>query len=378
MVTKAYLAGVAQPLLVVMAMTFHRPLLLAGALLGATACSPEEADDFEPWQLEQLEAESGFSLRIPEIMIPSGREDQTCWFLQVPDINDGQDFWVNKVHTAINPGSHHVNVFRVRTIIDLDPAKGEPIQIGDYQGTAVYGTDDYKNNPCWGSANWADWPLVANSQNSQADSPYTEWKLPEDVAIRFTPGEMLMIQTHYVNTTVQPAPFGGKVGINFHRSNVANPQELGTLFATQQSLRVCQSAPNPTFTGTCRFPGQVTITAANGHFHSRGKKFEVYTWDGRSISNPPEEQHFYTSNEWDHPPMMTSIERTVPNGGGIWWNCEYQWTQPIFGCDTVNEKDPQNQGDCCYVFGGNTDVGEHCNLFLYYYPKVENTDVFCN
>ena len=65
-------------------------------------------------------------------------------------------------------------------------------------------------------------------------------------------------------------------------------------------------------------------------------------------------------------------------GGGIWWDCAYQWTQPtVSTCDDVNAKDPQHQGDCCYVFGGNTDVGEHCNVFVYYYPKVD-TNVFCN
>jgi hypothetical protein len=27
---------------------------------------------------------------------------------------------------------------------------------------------------------------------------------------------------------------------------------------------------------------------------------------------------------------------------------------------------PLKQGDCWYSFGGITDVGEHCNVFLYY------------
>jgi hypothetical protein len=351
------------------------------ALLAIGACGPSEPEPepFTPWNLETLTDEQGFSLRIPEIMIPAGHEDQTCWFITAPDINNGEDYFINIVHTAINPGSHHVNVFRVKSIVGLDPELGEPVDIGGRPGTVVHGTDDYKNSPCWISSNWADWPLVANSQNSEPGTPYTEWKMPEHVAIRFSPGEKLMIQTHYVNTTVQPTPFGGKVGINFHKSPDAAPMEIGTLFATQQSLRICQSNPTPTFSGACHIKGNnVTITAANGHFHSRGKKFSVYAWDGQSIEPPGDSEHFYTSNEWDHPPMSTNIEKPVPQGGGIWWNCEYQWTQPIFGCDSVNEKDPQKQGDCCYVFGGNTDVGEHCNLFLYYYPKSDDGDVFCN
>jgi hypothetical protein len=75
--------------------------------------------------------------------------------------------------------------------------------------------------------------------------------------------------------------------------------------------------------------------------------------------------------------MATNLAVSLPASSGIWWDCEYQWQQPTqFTCDDVNAKDPLHQGDCCYVFGGNTDVGEHCNVFLYYYPKVES-DIFC-
>ena len=61
----------------------------------------------------------------------------------------------------------------------------------------------------------------------------------------------------------------------------------------------------------------------------------------------------------------------------MWWNCSYQWALPASGCGVVNEKDPEQAGDCCYTFGGNTSVGEHCNVFVYYYPKTLS-DVFCN
>jgi hypothetical protein len=47
-----------------------------------------------------------------------------------------------------------------------------------------------------------------------------------------------------------------------------------------------------------------------------------------------------------------------------------------FTCEDIDAKDPSPNKDCCYTFGGNTDVGEHCNVFLYYYPKVD-TDIFC-
>jgi hypothetical protein len=356
-------------------------------LLALGGCGSDDSgggsdDGFTGWTLEDLTADQGFSIRIPQRELEPGTEDQNCYFLRVPDLNHGQDFFVSRVHTAQNPGSHHMNVFRVKTVLGLRPEDGEPIQLGPYAATVVRGGEDYAHNPCWKSANWADWPLIANSQASTAEDPYTDWRLPEGVGIRLTPGEMLMVQTHYVNTSVQPTPHGSKVGINFHRfPGSGNPVEMGSLFATQQSIRICRSNPHVTFSGACRFPrGQVTIAAANGHFHSRGKSFSVFSWDGKSDTQPPMSDEFYVSDRWDEPPMKTDIDVKPPVGGGVWWNCEYQWQAPPpeGSCDQVDAKDPQHQGDCCYTFGGNTDVGEHCNLFLYYYPKVDSTDVFCN
>ena len=349
-------------------------LLAFGCGSDSNSPSQKRTDDTD-WELPELSAEEGFSLRVPTFEVPAGHEEQSCFFLPVPDLNDGEDFWVNRVSMAMNEGSHHMNIFRVRTLIGLRPEDGEPVKMGPYDATVIRGHDDYGNSPCWQSANWGDWPLVANTEVPRPP----DWNLPDGVAMRFTPGEMLMVQTHYVNTEVQPTPSGtGKVGINLHRTDQTDIQELATLFATQQNIRICRADPIPLYSGTCKFPGNVTITAANGHFHSRGKTFSMFTWDGMSTDHPPDDDRFYVSHSWNHPPMATNIERPVPDGGGIWWDCFYQWKAPLFGCDTVDAKDPEKAGDCCYTFGGNTDVGEHCNVFLYYYPKVADTDVFCN
>ncbi|MBS1120129.1 MAG: hypothetical protein H6Q90_2357, partial [Deltaproteobacteria bacterium] len=258
------------------------------ALLLGPACSSSEPV-YEPWELETLTGDRGFSLRVPEFEVPSGRESQNCYFVRVPDIAGGRDLWINRIAVGINPGSHHVNVFRVKTILGLDPAAGTPTSLGDYPATVIEGSDDYTDNPCWNSANWADWPLVANSQHSDAETPITDWQLPANVAISFKPGDLIMVQTHYVNSSDQPTPFGARVGVNFYADKIdPSPVEMGSLFATQQNIRVCRSNPSVTFSGTCRFPNGVTIAAANGHFHKRGDQFRVYPWDGTSTAHPDE------------------------------------------------------------------------------------------
>jgi hypothetical protein len=306
----------------------------------------------------------------------------------MPDLNHGQPYYMDEFEIALNDGSHHMNIFRVKTLVDLKPEDGTDIMLIGSNGTKIPSKlVDGGNNPmtasCWHSANWADWPLVANNQDSSPGHNVNDWKLPMGVATKFNPGELIMFQPHYVNATRQPTPSTAHVGVNMHlyKGDVSMLQEMGSLFATQQSIRICQSNPNPTFSGTCRFPADqnVTITAANGHFHSRGTKFLMFTWDGKSLDQPADSAKFYESDHWNDPPMMTNLDVVPPAGGGMWWNCVYQWAPPSeFSCDDVNAKDPQHQGDCCYTFGGNTDVGEHCNVFLYYYPRVQDKDVFCN
>lgn len=348
------------------------------SLLLAGACGDSGVTSYQDWELEDLQPEQGLSLRTPEFEVAAGSEIQDCYFFELPDLGGG-DLWVDRVLTAINPGSHHMNVFRVRTVVGLDPYAGEEVDLGGgVTGRLVRGGAPGEGE-CWKSANWADWPLVTNSQKSGIDDPYSDWVLPQDVAIRFTAGETLMLQTHYVNATTQTTPFRGRVGLNLYRTAVAEPIELGTLFATQQSIRICRSNPQPTFAGTCAFPaGTVTITAANGHFHSRGQRFQIFEWDGVTAEQPSESAMFYESDRWDDPPMVVDIERQPPANGGVWWTCEYQWLEPDVGCAEVDARDPQMAGDCCYTFGPTVETSEHCNVFIYFYPKVDRGDIFCN
>jgi len=333
-------------------------------ILVATGCPAP----YEPWLLDELSPADGIWVRTPEFKVAAGQEVQDCYFFDVPDLAGGADLWIDRAQLALNAGSHHMNVFRVKTIVGLDPAAGTPIELGGVQGTVVHGAD---NMNCWKSANWADWPLVANSQQSTEDNPIIDWKLPAGVATRFSPGEKLMLQVHYVNASDQVTPWSARAGINFYRSKDGDTMELGTLFATQQNIRVCRSNPTPSYSGTCAMPaGTHNVTAANGHFHSRGTEFRIWAWDGLTTTRPDDSALFYDSDTWDEPDMATGLDVTLPTTGGIWWTCDYQWSEPAGGCEAVDARDPQHANDCCYTFGPTVETSEHCNAFVYYYPRV--------
>lgn len=353
-------------------------IVLSASLLANAACGdnvqPAAPDaGFEPWLLDELTAEQGFWIRTPTFDVPAGTEIQDCYFFEVPDLDGGEDLWVDRLQLALNAGSHHMNVFRVNTVYDLDPADGAPVDMGSVDGTLIPGGE------CWKGPNWRDWPLVGNSQQGSAEDPIVDWTLPDGVAQRFAPGETLMLQIHFVNATTQVTPYQGRGGINFHRSTDGDTIELGTLFATQQSIRICQSNPVPVFTGACGMPAETshTVVAANGHFHSRGRAFGMYAWDGVSTDQPGVDARFYQSENWAEPEMAIDLDVELPTSGGVWWRCQYQWEEPTVGCDAINAADPQQAGDCCYTFGGNVETGEHCNAFVYYFPKENRGDITC-
>lgn len=321
----------------------------------------------------------GFQFKTEAFPIAPGVEQQDCYFYKVRDLAragglpENEPVNLHRIQMAQRDGSHHMNLFRVKSIVGLDPAKG----------TLQRGQNGL--GECFKSPNWADWPLIANTQqDGQVD-----WTFPDGVANVLQPDEWLMLQTHYVNATSQKSPDGtGEVAVNFYTMPKAEVKaELGTVFATKQSIRVCASNKTPTFEGSCQIKSKtpVTIIGANGHFHGRGKRFDMYSWDGTSVARPPDEARFYRSETWDDPPMLRSPDLSVPiaPGGGVFYTCSYQWTppDPAVGCEGLNKfdeakyKTPADKQDCCYTFGPIVEKNEHCNAFIYYYPKQD--DVAC-
>jgi hypothetical protein len=357
------------------------------AYVGCSSASPSTPVHpvvTDPTQLAAPPTGQGVQLLTDLFNVPAGQELQVCYFFKVSDLlkaagmDETKPLELHRIQVVQEPGSHHMNLFRVRTVVNLDPAQGSP-QVG------INGVGQ-----CFVSSNWADWPLVANSQQEGNQ----DWSYPDGVANELDPSETLMLQTHYVNAATQSSPDGvGMVAINLYAMDPATVQyQLGTLFATNQHIRVCQANPTPTYSTSCQFhsPSPVTVVGANGHFHSRGKEFDIYSWDGTSTTTPDVSQRFYQSKTWNDPPMLHSpdLELQVPANGGIWYTCAYDWQDPsvvtngALSCDSVNAfdakkyKTPPAQQDCCYTFGPQVDLNEHCNAFIYYYPKQDNVNCF--
>ncbi len=337
----------------------------------AEACAGFDEDG----NADLCEPESGFQIETPAFAVEVGQEVQNCYFFTIPG---DEELWVNRIEIVQNDGTHHMNVFRVNTVVNLGTE-------ADIAAGAVEGGE------CWTSPNWADWPMVINSQESRPedasnpDDPestggHFDWQLPENVAHRFEPGEVIMLQSHYVNVGAgdQLTPSGvGKAVVNFYTVPASSDlMELGTAFATNQSICICPDDGGVTFESSCQLAQDdetVTIIAANSHFHSRGDLFTISVIDAEGDASEP----FYESDTWDDPPMARGLEIPIPAGGGVHYACSYHLEDDECGTETRNPNNGCVSDDpCCMTFGGHVENQEHCNIFVFYYPKTRDVGCF--
>lgn len=312
-----------------------RTMLLCSGL--ALAGCPSGDDDDAPSDVELPLPETGFQLTTGVIQVPAASEIQDCYYYRVPETT-----YVNKFEIAQNQGTHHLNMFRVTT-------PDSPYDDGDVQ------------RGCWDSLPFQDWGLLLNSQISgNAAEDGVEWQLPEGVAVKLEEGELVMIQSHYVNGDTQStANNHGKVVVNFNGIAEADvTAEVGSMFANNRNLNV-PSGGEATYTSLCRLDEEIHLIAVSGHFHSRGRSFTVDVADdqGEPVEN------IYSSGNWDDPPFTTFTDDPVviPAGGGLSYSCSFQNDEPYD-----------------IVFGPHVEYEEHCNLFAFYYPRfTDQGSLYC-
>ena len=71
-------------------------LLLLGESPDQRLILLSKSGDAAVWTLDEMPAERGFQLRLPTFPVPSGHEEQSCYFVRVPDLAGGQDVWIER------------------------------------------------------------------------------------------------------------------------------------------------------------------------------------------------------------------------------------------------------------------------------------------
>lgn len=191
--------------------------------------------------------------------------------------------------------------------------------------------------------------LGVNGIAYAAQVPEGELAYPAGVALKFAAGDVVLIQSHYLNTT--DSPIDAEVRLNAWKSTVPVEMEAGTLFFYDWAIYV--PAGGSAFAKMyCQIPDDVTLVYAMSHMHKQGVGYTSQLVGGAL----PEPLPLFQTTSWeDIEPQKFEPALQVTAGQAIEFRCEYQ-----------------NDGTEPVMEGPSAEVNEMCMFIAAYWPKVED------
>ena len=303
---------------------------LSLALAALAACGTEPSEEPAPagGGAELLVAPpegQGVQLRM-QVELAPGEESTFCQYVALPD----SGLAVTKFEHAYSEGSHHLLLYRT-TLTPADLAeRGERFECGSTLDLAFTGV------------------------TYAAQVPADELAFPEGVAMRFAPGEVVLVQSHYLNPT--PEPLEADVRLNLWTTDAAVQQEAGTLFFYNWAIHVPgEGAASARM--SCAIPEDVTLLFAMSHMHKRGVGYRSWV-KGGDLAEPRE---IFSTDRWeDVEPAFYDPPLAVAGGQRI-----------DFECDFVNDSaDP-------VIEGPSAKTNEMCMFIATNNPKLDDSTENC-
>jgi hypothetical protein len=293
------------------------------------ACSSSPGSGQGSTLLEPPSVSQGIQYKM-NTTIDSSQEDERCKFVTVPSAG----LWVNREEVRYSGGSHHFILWKTSYT---------SIPTQDVHGTTV-DTSDVFECPGGPSGAWNTTAFAAGAQTG--NGPPLIDGLPSDVAVRFDPGTVLLMDLHVLNATSQA--IATEVRINLW--SVPDSQvktEAGIYFFYNPFIRV-PAGGSASARMSCPVTGAVELVNGQTHMHRRGLGGTATLVDG---SGSPV-QALYESHSWE----AVNVQSWAPGlalqqGQSIDYQCNYQSTQ------TTD------------VMQGPTTKDEMCVLFGLYYPR---------
>jgi hypothetical protein len=307
--------------------------LLTGALaLGfAPACTDDPAGDDPdagpPVLLEPPPAGSGMQLDM-QASLASGEEIEYCKYIVVPD--DG-DLDVARFEHAYTAGSHHLLLYQ--TTVDADEAP----------------TDIF---PCAGTG-FSELGISGIAYAAQVATG--ELAYPDGVALKISAGDVLLLQTHYLNASDQGLEVD--VRLNLWLSDVPVTDEAGTLFFYDWAIVVPAGQP-ATARMRCQIPADIDLLFGMSHMHRRGVDYRA-TLEGGDLSEPLE---LFATTSWEGiEPARYQPSQAVTPGQVIDFWCGFE-----------------GEADRTIIEGPSAEANEMCMFVASYWPRVDQATELCS
>ena len=305
----------------------HSSLLLALCVTSLGCSDSNEPDDTGATGLLAPPPEgAGVQFKMQTTIEP-GKEVEHCQFFTVGD----EDLHVNRDEIRFSTGSHHVLLYL--TTYDEIPTKTNDDETIDPD--AVFDCSEGVQSKFDVAG------LIGGSQNAAGSAMID---LPEDTAITVKAGTVLLMNSHYINTSSKPIE--PEVRINLHTIPAENvKQEGGVLFWYNPFIHVAKNASASARMG-CTIPDDINISTLQSHMHRRGVDYVAELYEGNKTKT------VYETTAWEDVPVKhLSPAMQVAKGDRIEFECRYKNTE---------SRD---------IWQGPRTTDEMCMLLGSYYPK---------
>jgi hypothetical protein len=265
-----------------------------------------------------------------------GQEMERVQFFQVPP----EGLNVDLEEVRYTPGSHHVLLYRTPYTT---------IPTVDIHGNKVDSSGPI-DAPNGGTADWSIDGVVGGAQS--ADAPPVVAGLPPGVALKLPGGTVLLMNTHYLNTTTSTLTVDARINLwSVPAAQVTT--EAGILFYYDPVIRLPPAASSYAEM-SCPVQADINLINLQTHMHARGLGGQAFLIPAGSTTA----QSIYTSSSWE----MVNVEAFRPTlsikaGSTLDYHCNYE--NP--GTDTILQ--------------GLSTKDEMCMIVGVYYPKDSKTEL---
>lgn len=267
-----------------------------------------------------------------DVTVPAGGELLRCIYAQMP--TDRGVIAVPSVDSHYTPGSHHLLAYR-SNLTAVPNGQTEPF--------------DCQNGL---------WQINERGSYYEAQQPDEHRALPKGIAHKFQPGEVLIVQAHYINT--RDNDLDAHVQMILHTMDPAEvEQEAGTIYFNNLRINIPPHSMGHA-SMNCTLPQDISLAMLWSHMHKRGIHFVAHTDDPEAADALGT---LYEETDWSEPKP-----RNYPTDPAV---VLHAGTHIDFACDY------QNDSDNTYVFGNSAETNEMCILHGMYWPRMSTAAEQC-
>ncbi|WP_437672451.1 hypothetical protein [Sorangium sp. So ce131] len=298
------------------------------ALVGAAAfvgCSssntgPEPPDD---GPLDPPAEGAGVQYRMVTTIEP-GQEIERCQLFVAPP----EGLNIQRDMVRYSGGSHHVLLFATAyTEIPAQTRRGVALDASQVH--------DCKDGP---QADWDVTGVVSGSQSPDGNPILGD--LPEGVAVKVAPGTVLVMNTHYLNTSPDPMETDARINL-YTIPDEDVKTEAGMLFHYNPFIHV-PARGESSARMRCTTEHDISVVRVQSHMHRRGVGYAAH-----KVGADGAMEQIYAHNKWEDVPTKDfSPFLELKAGESLDFRCDYTNTEAR---DVI--QGPTTKDEMCMLIG---------------------------